>query len=257
MIRRVESISEIDFQAYVDDELPPSRRIEIETHICRHTAEAARLMADLRTRGELRLALADMPRTPRGATINAALRLERGLRRDRILQRVRRVAAVATLVGVGWLAHTQVGPLGVSQVVASAPPPAYVTDAVMAHRATLVRAGMRSQRGAPAYDPADIRSATAIIMPPLPQGWAVADTQIFPSTFGPSVEMAVRIDAFGVGSLFAVRPGTFEVTPVTMARKDDFTVAYWQVGEVAYALVAKADSRDLEKAATGLAESLY
>jgi anti-sigma factor RsiW len=257
MSRRVETITEIDFQAYVDDELPPNRRIEVEAHICRHTAEAVRVMADLRTRDELRLALADIPRTPRGTTIDAALRLERGLSRDRILRRVRSVAAVVTLVGIGWLAHVQVGPLGVSQVVASAPPPAYVTDAVMAHRATLVRAVMHSQRGAPTYDPAEIRTATAIVMPTLPQGWKVADVQIFPSTFGPSVEMVIRTEAFGTGSLFAVRPGKFDVVPITLAHKEDFTVAYWQVGEVAYALVAKADSQDLDKAATGLAESLY
>jgi len=46
MNRRVESITEIDFQAYVDDELPPARRIEVEAHICHHTAEAARVMAE-------------------------------------------------------------------------------------------------------------------------------------------------------------------------------------------------------------------
>jgi anti-sigma factor RsiW len=116
---------------------------------------------------------------------------------------------------------------------------------------------MHSQRGAPTYDPAEIRAATAIVMPTLPQGWEVADVQIFPSMFGPSVEMVIRTEAFGTGSLFAVRPGNFDVVPVTLAHKDDFTVVYWQVGEVAYALVTKADSQDLDKAATGLAESLY
>src|ERR1700745_2723646 len=108
MNRRVESITEIDFQAYVDDELPPARRIEVEAPICHHTAEAARVMSDLRTRNELRLALADIPRTPRGTTIDAALRLERGLSRDRLLRRVRSVAAVAILVGVGRLGLVQV-----------------------------------------------------------------------------------------------------------------------------------------------------
>ena len=257
MNRRVEAITEIDFQAYVDDELPPDRRIDVEAHICRHAAEAERVMADVRTRDELRLALAEIPHTPRGTTIDAALRLERGLSRERFLRRVRRVAAVAILAGFGWLAHTQVGPLGVSEVVASTPPPPYVTDAVMAHRATLVRAGMHSQRAAPAYDPAEIRAATAIVLPALPQGWEVADVQIFPSTFGPSVEIVIRSVAFGTGSLFAVRPGRFDVVPATLAHKDDLSVVYWQFGEVAYALVAKADSRDLDKPATMLAESLY
>jgi anti-sigma factor RsiW len=254
---RTELITEIDIQAYVDDELPSDRRIEVEAYLCHHTADAGRVMADLRTRDELRLALGDSPRTPRGATIDAALRLERGLRRDGVIRRVRRVAAVAILVGVGWLANAEVGQLGISQVVASALPPAYVTDAVMAHRATLVRAGMHSQRAVPAYNPAEIRAATAIVMPMLPQGWRVADVQIFPSTFGPSVEMVIRTEAFGTGSLFAVRPGRFDVIPPTLVHKDGFTVSYWQVGEVAYALVAKADSRELDDAAAGLAASLY
>jgi hypothetical protein len=85
MNHRVEPITEIDFQAYVDDELPTGRRIEVEAHMCRHAADAARVMADLRTRDELRLALTDIPLTPRGATIDAALRLELGLSRDPIL----------------------------------------------------------------------------------------------------------------------------------------------------------------------------
>jgi anti-sigma factor RsiW len=127
----------------------------------------------------------------------------------------------------------------------------------MAHRATLVRASMHSQRGASAYDAAEIRATTAIVLPRLPQGWQVADVQIFPSTFGPSVEMVIRSESFGTGSLFAVRPGKFDVVPPTLAHKDDFTIAYWQVGEVAYALVAKAEPRDLSEVATGLATSLY
>jgi anti-sigma factor RsiW len=257
MTPRVETITEIDLQAYVDNELPASRRIEVEAHLCRHLAEAGRIMSDLQTRDQLRLALAESPRPPSGTTINAALRLQRALARDRITRRVRRIAAVACLVGLGWLAHAEVGQLGISQVVASALPPAYVSDAVMAYRATLVRTAMHSQRGAAAYDPAEIRAATAIVMPQLPQDWGVADVQIFPSTFGPSVEMVIRSDAFGTGSLFAVRPGKFDVVPTTLAYKDDFTIAYWQVGEVAYALVAKANARELDKAASELASSLY
>jgi len=76
MNHRVEPITEIDFQAYVDDELPTGRRIEVEAHMCRHAADAARVMADLRTRDELRLALTDIPLTPgrnyrRGPAIGA------------------------------------------------------------------------------------------------------------------------------------------------------------------------------------------
>ena len=254
---RVETITEIDLQAYVDNELAPDRRMEVHAYLRCHEAEAAQIMSDLRTRDLLRLALAESSLPPSGATVDAALRLERGLWRGRIVQRARKIAAVAVLVGFGWLAHAEVGQLGIGRVAASALPPAYVTDAVMAHRATLVRASMHSLRGAAAYDPAEIRATTAIVLPTLPQDWQVADVQIFPSTFGPSVELVIRSETFGTGSLFAVRPGKFDVVPPTLVHKDDFTIAYWQVGEVAYALIAKAQPKDLSEVATALATSLY
>ena len=257
MNRRIESITEIDLQAYIDDELAANRRMEVQAYLRCHEAEAAQIMSDMRTRDLLRLAVAESSLPPSGATVDAAVRLERGLWRDRMVQRARSVAAVAILVGFGWLAHAEVGQLGIGQVVASALPPAYVTDAVMAHRATLVRASMHSLRDAAVYDPAEIRATTAIVLPTLPQDWQVADVQIFPSSFGPSAEMVIRSETFGTGSLFAVRPGKFDVVPPTLTQKDDFAIAYWQVGEVAYALVAKAEPKDLSEVATALATSLY
>lgn len=257
MERPVDPITEADLQAYVADQLPVARRIEVETHLCHHTADAMRIISDLRVRDELRLALADMPGMASTGASDAARRLERGLERGRLFNRVRQAAAVVALIGVGWVAHAELGTLGVSQVVASGIPPAYVTDAMMAHRTTLVRAGMRSQPEVPDYDAAEIRAATAIVIPALLEGWTVADVQIFPSTFGPSVEMAIRTERFGTVSLFAVRPGVFNVVPATLAHQQDFTAAYWQIGDVAYALVAKADLGELDRAATTLARSLY
>lgn len=87
--------------------------------------------------------------------------------------------------------------------------------------------------------------------------WEVADVQIFPSTSGPSVEIVIRTEALGTASLFAVRPGKFKVASVIFTHKDDFNAAYWQVGEVAYALVAKAGCRELDKATTRIAKSLF
>jgi anti-sigma factor RsiW len=253
----VDPITEADLQAYVDDELSPERRIAVEAHLCRHPAQATQVMADLRTRDELRLALASLPRMRRVATTDAARRVEHGLSRDRFLRGMRKVAAVLLLIGLGWFAHSQSGPLGVGEVVASVMPPAYVTDAVRAHRTTLLRAGMRSQPEAPDYDPAEIRAATAIVIPNLPEDWVVADVQIFPSSFGPSVEMAIRTPDFGTVSLYAVRPGAFDVVPATLVPQAELTAAYWQMGEVAYTLIAVGNSDQLDKAATRLAGSLH
>jgi anti-sigma factor RsiW len=258
MTSPLDPITETDLHAYIDDQLQVQRRIEVEAHLSRHPEMAARLMSDLRARDELRLALADQGgfagRTP---TYEAALRLSRGLSRDELFGRLRRIAAVIGFVAIGWLAHGEYGSLGIRASIASAPPPAFVDDAARAHRTALVRASMHSQPADTNYDPEEIRSATAIVLPKLPAGWQVSDVQIFPSTYGPSVEMAIRTDKLGTLSLFAVRPGGFNVRPTTVAAENEVTAIYWQLGEVAYALVGKAESRALETAANDLVKTLY
>jgi anti-sigma factor RsiW len=257
MTMPIDPITEADLHAYIDDQLPVQRRVEVEAHLSRNPEMAARVMADLRGRDELRLALADRAVFERPATNEVARQLTRGLARDVTFGRMQRIAAVIVFIALGWFGHAAFGSFGISESVASAPPPAYVDDATRAHRTALVRASMHSQPGSPHYDREEIRSATAIIMPDLPQNWRVADVQIFPSTYGPSLEMAINSDALGTLSLFAVRPGSFNVRPTTVAVKNDVTAVYWQLGEVAYALVGKAESRALEEAAGSLVKTLY
>jgi len=250
-------VLDADLDAYVDDQLDAGRRIEVEAYLSGHPEAAARVMSDLRVRDELRLALAVSKGMARPATGDAARRLERGLARRRFFGSLQRVAAVAVFVAAGWMAHAGFGPLVISEVVASTPPPDYVTDAVMSHRTTALRASMTSQPEVPDYDPNEIRAATAIVMPGLPKDWRITDVQLFPSKFGPSVEMAIETESLGAVSLFAVRPGTFDVVKPTVAAMQDVTAAYFQIGEVAYALVAQADARDLDRAAKKLSDTLY
>ena len=257
MSESIEPVVEADLDAYVDDQLDAGRRIEIARYLSHHPEQAARVMSDLQARDELRLALAGMYSKGSPETSEAARRLERGLMRNRLLGSLQRVAALAVLVGLGWLAHAGFGPLTISEVVASTPPPAYVSDAVMAHKTSLVRAGMKSQPEVASYDPAEIRAATAITMPQLLNRWAVKDVQLFPSTFGPSVEMEIRSDDLGEISLFAVRPGTFDVVKPQALRIDESSAAYFQIGDVAYVLVSNANAPDLESTALQLAKTLY
>jgi hypothetical protein len=59
-------------------------------------------------------------------------------------------------------------------------------------------------------------------------------------------------------SLFAERPGNFAVEPVQETHTAEARAAYWQIGDVAYALVAdKSDAGSLEATARKLAETLY
>ena len=185
MTAMLDPVTETDLDAYVDDQLDVARRIEVEAFLSTRPEAAARVMSDLRTRDELRLALAGSKGLARPATTEAARRLERGLARGRIFGVLQRAAAVAVFVAAGWLANEIVGPMSVTEVVASTPPPAYVEEAMRAHRTSIVRASMASQPEVPDYDADEIRAATAIVMPTLPKNWQVRDVQVFPSQFGP------------------------------------------------------------------------
>lgn len=247
-------VSDFELLAYVDDQLDMPRRIEVEGFLAQHPDVAARVMADLRARDALRLALTGpLPRAlPR--TLDAAQRLGRGLARARLAQRFRRTVAAAALVAAGWFVHAYVGPLGVSESEASPPPPPYVEDAVRSHRTALVRAGMRSQPGAPAYDPQEILAATRIALPALPRDWRILDVQLFPSREGPSVEMVVEARELGILSLFAARMDSAGTAGPEVAAFGSERVAHWRAGHLAYALTGAAPDRLLERAARRLAD---
>ena len=250
-------VTDADLDAYVDDQLDVARRIEVEAFLSARPEAAARVMSDLRTRDELRVALAGCKGMARPATADAARRLERGLARGRALRTLQRAAAVAVLVAAGWFANGIVGPISVTKVVASTQPPVYLEEAIRAHRTTIMREAMSSQPEAPDYDADEIRAATAIVMPSLPKDWKVRDVQVYPSQFGPSVEMVVESKELGLISLFAVRPGTFDVVRPAVAPSGDISSAYFQIGDVAYAIVARSDVRFLDRAAETLAKTLY
>jgi anti-sigma factor RsiW len=93
-------------------------------------------------------------------------------------------------------------------------------------------------------------------MPELPKGWSVSDAQIYPSEFGPSVELSIDRNGQAL-SLFAVRPGSFAVEQVAHVALDGAQAAYWRIGEVAYVLIADGKSANLDGEAGQLARTLY
>ncbi|MBX4997173.1 anti-sigma factor [Rhizobium lentis] len=255
-MKAVDPIVDTDLDAYVDGELDVARRIQVESYLSENPVIAAKVMADLSMKGELRLALAGESASGHPETRDAARRLERGLSHGRIFQSMQRIAAVGILVAAGWVAHNSFGAFSATEVAASVPAPAYVEDAVRAYQTAELRESMPSQTPT-TYSADEIRAATAIVMPELPKGWKVADVQIFPSEFGPSVEMAITASDGKRLSLFAVRPGAFEVQPVSHLALEKAEAAYWQIGEVAYALIAEDSALNLDEAAERLARSLY
>ena len=249
-------ITEADLHAFVDDQLPAERRLDIEDHLACHPEIAARVMADLRARDALRLAVEGTPLPrPKERMFEAARRLERSLIWRRIGLKLQRAAAITMLIGIGWFAHAQIG-LSITETEASPQPPAFVQDARHAYQTALVRARMVSQPDVPDYDPAEILAETGIHLPEMPRDWRIVDTQVFPTREGHSIEMTIEADEVGRVSLFAARTGSFAVIAPTTARFDDVRVIYWQTGPLAYALTGSGTERAIERAAVHLSQKL-
>lgn len=248
-------ITEADLLAYVDDQLDPARRIEVEEHLAHNPQAASRVMADLKDRDALRLLHeAPLPR-PTDPMLVAASRLERALGWQELGLKLRRVAAVVALVGFGWFAHGQVG-LGVTDSEASPKLPAFVEDALHSHETSLLRARMVSQPEVEDYDPAEILAETGIRLPSLPEDWHVRDAQIFPSRYGHSIEIAIDAGELGRVSLFAAQAPAFDVIAPMPARFEKVTAVYWQIGQLAYALTGTGSDSALERAALRLSRKL-
>jgi anti-sigma factor RsiW len=251
-------ITEADLHAFVDDQLDMARRLEVEDHLARHPEVAARIMADMRARDALALMFGGRPeRRPPLPVLAAARRLERGLAWRRLGLRLRRAAAVAVLVGAGWLAHAQVGLFEIADSEATPTPPAFVEDARHSHQTALIRARMASQPEVPGYDPAEILAETGIALPELPRDWRVIDAQVFPSRLGHSVELALEAEPLGLVSIFAARSGSFGVIAPTLTRSGQGATVYWQSGELVYALTGAAPEAALEQASARLHASLH
>jgi len=126
--------TEAEIQAYIDGELDLPRRIEVEACLEANPALAAQVMADLRLRDALRLAFAEDAGIRVASYENARL-LGRAVRWRRITVRLRRVAAVVLLVGIGWGAQSI---LGVTRI-----------DDLRPHHARLHPHGGRIERARP------------------------------------------------------------------------------------------------------------
>ncbi len=249
-------ITDLDLDAYVDNQLTDAERAAIETHLSHHPDAAARVMRDLALRRDLCRALA--PPAPPRPVLGAARRLAVARRRDAQLRRMLRIVPAALLVAVGWLAHAGLGPLSVSEGTAAEPAPPSVTAALSAHEVSLLRLAMISQPEVRELDPVELRAATGIVLPRFPTDWTVRDAQVFPSPQGPGIEILFDTPDLGQVSHFAVRAGSFDVTLPRLHETPDHGIAWFQIGETAHVLVAEDDHADpLLDASAWLSDTLY
>lgn len=249
----IDPITDSDLIAFVDGQLDVMRRLDVEAHLARHPDVAARVMAEMHDRDALRESFARPLTLGPERNLIAARRLDRSMRWRRVTARLKRAAAIAVLVGAGWLAHDEIGQFGVPDTFAATVDPSLVEDAHQARQVALIRTRIASQQGsATRYDRAEIEAATGIVLPVLPEGWSVRDVQVFPARHGTGVEVAVESPEFGAVSLFATHRRSIG-RPNEITGAGDGTTVYWTTGGGAYALSGAGDEPALRRAAALLA----
>jgi anti-sigma factor RsiW len=246
-------VTEKDLALYIDGQIDPTRRLAVERHLAGNPSLAAEVIDELRINHELRMSMADLDSAPQPGSSELARRLQGALGRRIWFERLRPTLAAFSLVVIGAFA----GNLATTALTKPPVLPEYVEAALRAHEVSMVRAIMVSQPEAPEYDRAELLSATAIVMPALPEDWDVRDVQVYPSRFGPSVEMVLHSPDLDSISIFAARPGDFDVHQPSVVSHAGSALAYWQIGEIAYAIVGSASEPEILKAAQTLADTLY
>jgi anti-sigma factor RsiW len=242
----VDPITDSDFIAFVDGQLDPMRRLEVEAHLAAHPQAAARVMADLHDRDALRASFRE--RMGPGPERNVALarRLDRSLRWNLVTSRLKRAAAIAVLVGAGWLAHDEIGRFGVPDTMAATVDASLVDDARQARMVARLRAATAAD--GTAYDRERLRTVTGVELPPLPEGWKVRDLQVFPSRHGTGIEVTFEADLLGEVSLFATRADG-RTGPAMLGDTAEGRVLAWTTGGNAYAVSGPVGDAVLQRAA--------
>jgi anti-sigma factor RsiW len=244
----IDPITDDDLIAFVDGQIDPMRRLEVEAHLAANPGSAARVMADMHDRDALRASFERVPGPGPDRNVALARRFDRNLRWRRVASRLKRAAAIVVLVGAGWLAHDEIGRFGIPDTLASTPDPALLADARQARAVAQLRKTIAGQVDGPVYDRARLRSVTGIDLPALPEGWRVRDIQIFPARHGTGIEIAFEAGPLGEASLFATRG--IRGGPATLTGSDDGDVLSWNAGDTAYALNGPRDDTALRHAAS-------
>lgn len=161
----------------------------------------------------------------------------------------RRVAAVAALFAAGWLAN---------EVTGEVMPPAYAASIVdetqEAYTASLARRNMISQSESVAFDRAEILAATGLEIPELSAEWQLVDVQVYPSDLGNSLLVSFVTEAGEPVSLFAAKAETPAGEIPVIDRTSGKAVAYWEEGEMAFAMIGGIGNARLEQLAGALAQ---
>lgn len=165
-------------------------------------------------------------------------------------QHLRRTAAIAALLATGWIAR---GALGEFPQAAQASP--FLDEAAASHRAGLLRQNMASQVESATLNSEEIRRSTGIVLPSFPRSWRVTDVQLFPTPDSPAIAISIVTPEGEQLSFFADKAETPAETHPLIARRATDIIAYWEAGDMAYALTGRTAARRIMTLAAEIAPS--
>lgn len=155
--------------------------------------------------------------------------------RGRTWRQLARAAGIAGLIATGWIARGELG-----EFPQAAEASTFLDEAAASHRTGLLRQSMASQVESATLNPGEIQRSTGIVLPPLPADWRIHDVQLYPTPDSPAVAVSITTPRGEQLSFFAGRAETPAEARPLLARRADDVIAYWEAGDMAYALTGRA-----------------
>ncbi|WP_375194782.1 class I SAM-dependent methyltransferase [Sphingobium sp.] len=162
-----------------------------------------------------------------------------------------RAASIAALIATGWIAR---GALGEFPQAAEAN--TFLDEAAASHRTGLLRKAMASQVESATLNPVEIQRSTGIVLPPLPAAWRIDDVQLYPTPDSPAVAVSITTARGEQLSFFADRAETPAEARPLLARRAKDVIAYWEAGDMAYALTGRASPQRVMALAAEIAPAI-
>lgn len=238
-------ISDEEINRFLDGELSPSQRSDLQARLAREPERAAEVFAHAQRMEALRNAQPRRTFPPR-ASLEKARQLERVFRSKKLLAGLRLQVAAVVLVVIGWSANSLTLPLRQGGDKADQ---TFILSAREALRVAQLNAGPKT--GAePKQDKIErLVGAVNVSMPALPSVWVVNDVQVQPWNGKQSLVVTADTPSVGRITLVAAPMDGEDAVPPTTATDGRVPTVYWQSGGTAYALMGSATPDRLEKEA--------
>jgi anti-sigma factor RsiW len=241
-----ERISEIELQAFVDGELDGRGRIHVLDAMLADEAVNRRILGDLRDN--------ELQRLVAGCGSVREIEPERLTPAWALAQPVAQAWPWLGAVGALLLAVIGVQALRSPSAALRSNEPVYLEEARASRVTTLLRHTMTSQPESPALNPRELQRFASLSVPMLPKGWRLQDAQLFPSDFGPSLQLTIQTPEAPI-LLYVMRGPTGAPRRPTVEQRSGTSTVSWSRGRDTFVLTSNLSRDRLLAAGEDLADN--